>query len=104
MTIIPCSNVTGNHKLKFSFIRKAKNLAPAALQFYLTTRRMHGWIQNFLTRFFNYFFPTGVRFLKLLYLQKKVFFVINNALSHPDDDDAQCSGDFRVIFLPPNVT
>jgi len=41
--------------------------------------------------------------LKLLYLQKKAFLVIDNALSHPDDV-AWCSGDIRVIFLPPNVT
>jgi len=41
--------------------------------------------------------------LKLLYLPKKTFLVIANALSHPDDV-ARCSGDIRVIFLPPNVT
>jgi len=40
-----------------SFIRKAKNLAPTALQFRLTTRRMHGWIQKFsdLVFSFNFF-------------------------------------------------
>ena len=47
MTIIPCGNVTGNHKLKFSFIRKAKNLAPTALQFRFITRRMREWIHKF---------------------------------------------------------
>jgi len=36
-------------------------------------------------------------------LQKKAVIVIDNALSHPDED-AWSSGDIRVIFLLPNVT
>jgi len=48
------------------------------------------------------FFPSGDWFLKLLNLQKKAVLVIDNALSHPDED-ARSSGD-RVIFLLPNVT
>jgi len=64
---------------------------------------MHGWIQKFSDLVFNEFFPSGDQFLKLLYLPKKTFLVIANALSHPDDV-ARCSGDIRVIFLPPNVT
>jgi len=58
--------------------------------------------RNFLMQFFNEFFPSGDQFLKLLCLQKKAFLVIDNALSHPDEDS--CNGGDRVIFLPPNVT
>ena len=62
MTILPCSNVTGNHKLKLSFIRNAKNLAPTALQFRLTTRRMHGWIQKFSDLVLLNFFVKEISF------------------------------------------
>jgi len=61
-----------------------------------------GGIRNFLGWFLNEFFPSGDQFLKFLNLQKKAVFVIDNALSHPDED-AQSNGD-RVIFLLPNVT
>jgi len=62
-----------------------------------------GGIRNFLGWFFNEFFPSGDRFLKLLNLQMKAVLVINNALSHPNKH-ARSSGDIRVIFLLPNVT
>jgi len=100
---MPCSNVTGNHKLKFSFIREAKNLASTALQFHLTTIRMHGGFRNFLSWFFNELFPSRDQFLKFLNLQKKAVLVIGNALTH-QDEDAQSSGDIVVIFLFPDVT
>jgi hypothetical protein len=56
-----------------------------------------------LSWFFNEFFPSRDQFLKLLNLQKKAVLVIDNALSHLDDD-AQSSGDIRVIFLFTGVT
>jgi hypothetical protein len=62
-----------------------------------------GRFRHFLTCFFNEFFPSGDQFLKLLDLQKKTVLVIDNALSHPDED-AWSSGDIIVIFLLPNVT
>ena len=62
-----------------------------------------GGFRNFMTWFFNEFFPAGDHFLKLLNLQKKAVLVIDNALSHPDDV-ARCSGDIRVIFLLPSIT
>jgi len=49
------------------------------------------------------FFVQEISFLKLMNLQKKAVLVIDNALSHPDED-AWNSGDIRVIFLLPNVT
>jgi hypothetical protein len=58
--------------------------------------------RNFLSWFFNEFFPSGDQFLKLMNLQKKAVLVIDNALSHPDED-AWSSGDITVIFLLPNV-
>jgi len=64
---------------------------------------MYGWNQKFSGLVFNEFFPSGDQFLKLLNLQKKAVFVIDNALSHPDED-TQSNGYIRVIFLLPNVT
>jgi len=61
-----------------------------------------GGFRNFLSWFFNEFFPSGDQFLKLLNLQKGAVLVIDNALSHPDED-AWSSGEI-VIFLLPNVT
>jgi hypothetical protein len=54
-----------------------------------------GGFRNFLSLFFNEFFPSGDQFLKLLNLQKKAVLVIDNALSHPDED-ARSSGDVIV--------
>jgi hypothetical protein len=62
-----------------------------------------GGFRNFLSWFFNEFFPSGDQILKLLNLQKKAVLVINNELSHPDKD-AWSSGHIIVIFLLPKVT
>jgi hypothetical protein len=51
-----------------------------------------GGFRNFLGWFFNEFFSSGDQFLKLLNLQKKAVLVIDNALSHPDED-AWSNGD-----------
>jgi DDE superfamily endonuclease. len=59
--------------------------------------------RNFLSWFFNEFFPSVDQFLKLQNIQKKAVLLIDNALSYPDED-VLSSGDIRVIFLPPNVT
>jgi hypothetical protein len=104
MMIIARINPTGNRKLKVAFIRKAKNLAPTALQFRIITRRIHGWIQKFSEAGFSVnLFLQLISFFKLLNLVKKIVLVIDNAPSHPDEKELS-SGDTRVIFLPPNST
>uniref|UniRef100_K7FY89 HTH CENPB-type domain-containing protein n=1 Tax=Pelodiscus sinensis TaxID=13735 RepID=K7FY89_PELSI len=73
VTILACSNATGNYKLKLTFIGKAKK--PTGFQKHSTY---------------------------LLNLPRKAILVIDNSPSHPHEDEL-ISGNIRVIFLPPNI-
>jgi hypothetical protein len=66
----------------------------------LFNNQKNAWVDS---EIFNEFLPSGDQFLKLLNLQKKAFVVIDNELSHPDED-TKSSGDIIVIFLLPKVT
>uniref|UniRef100_K7F690 HTH CENPB-type domain-containing protein n=1 Tax=Pelodiscus sinensis TaxID=13735 RepID=K7F690_PELSI len=109
MTILACSNATGNHKLRLIFIGKAKkprafkNLAPTALPVLYKNQRT-AWMDSEIFRgcFFNAFVPSVEQFLKLLNLPRKAI-VIDNAPSHSREDELS-SRDIRVIYLPPNIT
>uniref|UniRef100_K7GBZ6 HTH CENPB-type domain-containing protein n=1 Tax=Pelodiscus sinensis TaxID=13735 RepID=K7GBZ6_PELSI len=104
VTILACSNATGNHKLRLTFIGKAKN--PRAFkniylvlyQFCTRIGGIHGWIQQFSEADFSMNF-----FLQSINLPRKAILVIDNMPSHPYEDEL-LSGDIRVIFLPPNIT
>uniref|UniRef100_K7G5J3 Jerky protein homolog-like n=1 Tax=Pelodiscus sinensis TaxID=13735 RepID=K7G5J3_PELSI len=108
--ILACTNATGNHKLRLTFIGKAKNprafknISPSALPVSYKNQR-NAWMDSAIFRgwFFNEFLPSVEHFLNLLNLPRKAILVINNVPSHPHEDEL-ISGDIRVIFLPPNIT
>uniref|UniRef100_K7GGY3 HTH CENPB-type domain-containing protein n=1 Tax=Pelodiscus sinensis TaxID=13735 RepID=K7GGY3_PELSI len=112
--ILACSNATGNHKLRLTFIGGAfKNISPSALPVSYKNQR-NAWMDSaiFQRWFFNEFLPEVEQFLNSINLPRKAIFVIDNTPSHPLEDellsgdirDELLSGDIRVIFLPPNTT
>uniref|UniRef100_K7G469 HTH CENPB-type domain-containing protein n=1 Tax=Pelodiscus sinensis TaxID=13735 RepID=K7G469_PELSI len=110
VTILACSNATGNHKLRLTFIGKAKNprafknIAPTALPVSYKNHR-NAWMDSGISRgwFFNAFLPSVEQFLNSLNLPRKAILVIDNEPSQPREDEL-IRGDIRVIFLPPNIT
>uniref|UniRef100_K7F4N8 HTH CENPB-type domain-containing protein n=1 Tax=Pelodiscus sinensis TaxID=13735 RepID=K7F4N8_PELSI len=108
--ILACSNATGNYKLRLTFIGKAKkpqafkNLAMVSLPFSYKNQR-NAWKISYFSLPFSYkkFVPSVEQSLKSLNLPRKAILVTDNVPSHPHEDEL-ISGDFRVIFLPPNIT
>uniref|UniRef100_K7FE06 HTH CENPB-type domain-containing protein n=1 Tax=Pelodiscus sinensis TaxID=13735 RepID=K7FE06_PELSI len=110
MMILACSNATGNHKLRLTFIGKAKkprafkNIACTALPVSYKNQR-NAWMDSAIFRgwFFNEFLLSVEQFLNSLALPRKAILVIDNESSHPHEDEL-ISGNNRVIFLPSNIT
>jgi hypothetical protein len=109
LTFMPCSNATGTHKRPLLVLGKAQN--PRAFKnahlpiFYKGTTK--GWMTK--TVFFDWFkqsfIPNVKKFLKEVNLPQKALLLIDNAPSHPPEDDIQhVDPNFRVLFLPPNCT
>ncbi|XP_044311435.1 jerky protein homolog-like [Varanus komodoensis] len=111
VTILACSNATGNHKLKLTLIGKSKK--PRAfkklknresLPLYYTHQKK-AWMNSeiFKTWFQNEFVPTVEKHLKENNLPRKAVLLLDNAPSHPATDELT-DGDIKALFLPPNVT
>uniref|UniRef100_K7G5U3 DDE-1 domain-containing protein n=1 Tax=Pelodiscus sinensis TaxID=13735 RepID=K7G5U3_PELSI len=102
VTILACSNTTSNHKLRLTFIGKAKK--PSALPIATTAlpvsykNQRNAWMDSAIFR--GWFLPSVEQFLNSLNLPRKAILVIDNAPAHPHEDEL-ISGDIRVIFLPP---
>lgn len=110
ITVLPCSNATGNHKLRLLIIGKSKkprafkNLALQGLPASYSNQKSAWMDKNiFKTWFFDEFVPEVTKFLNERELPQKALLLIDNAPSHPDEE-VLCSGDIKAIFLPPNVT
>lgn len=111
-TIMSCSNVTGEHKLKLAVIGKSKK--PRSFK---GTRaenlpvdyfhQKKGWMdQTIFKQWFDKIFVFEVRkHLKTKKLPEKAVLLIDNAPSHPSTSVLKSSdGKFCAMFLPPNVT
>lgn len=112
ITLMCCSNATGDHKVKLFIIGKSKK--PRSFK---GTRAVNmpvdysnqkkGWMNKdiFYDWFHNKFCPSVRQFLKSSGLPQKAVLLLDNAPSHPDEmllksDD----GGISVKYLPPNVT
>ncbi|KAF2900123.1 hypothetical protein ILUMI_06064 [Ignelater luminosus] len=99
LTIAPCSNGDGSHKLplfvigKYKKPRAFKNINLSSLPDY----------HLFKSWFFGEFVPSVEKDLKQKKLPVRVLLLLDNALSHPSEEDL-VKGDIKAIFLPPNVT
>lgn len=109
ITVMPCSNATGSHKLKLLVIGKSKN--PRSFKnvnlpvVYKSQNK--AWITKelFYDWFHHDFVPDVKRFLKSRNLPQKALLVLDNAPGHgPNDELSSNDGSIKTIFLPTNCT
>ncbi|XP_018574376.1 jerky protein homolog-like [Anoplophora glabripennis] len=110
VTILACSNASGSHKLPLMMIGKSakprafKNLSPTAMPVYYRNQRS-AWMDSKLFKawFYEEFVTQVEQHLKKMKLSRKALLLLDNAPSHPSEDEL-CSEDIKVLFFPPNVT
>lgn len=114
ITILACSNATGEHKVKLAIIGKAKK--PRCFKHVKSTsdgfdlpvwyrNQGNAWMNETIFKewFFDQFVPEVERFLKSKNLPRKAILLLDNATTHPDAQYLK-DKDIRAVFLPPNVT
>lgn len=110
LTILACANASGNHKMKLTVIGKSakprslKNITKEALPVHYTNQKS-AWMNReiFKQWFLEHFVPETRKALRKKNLPCKAILFLDNAPSHPDDDELRC-GEIRAIFFPANVT
>lgn len=108
VTFMPCCNAEGTHKLPLLVLGKSKT--PRVFRnselpvVYKATSK--GWMTRpvFKEWFKTCFIPTVKIFLAGVNRPKKALLLIDNAPSHPPEEEMNFNPDFRVMFLPPNCT
>ncbi|XP_054259713.1 jerky protein homolog-like [Macrosteles quadrilineatus] len=111
VTIMACSNVTGNNKLKLCMIGKSnkprafKNFKDQSTLPVWYRGQKSAWMNSAIFRewFNNQFVPSVEKFAEKNNLPKKAILLLDNAPSHPSADELT-SGEIKCVFLPPNVT
>lgn len=101
---------SGEHKLKLMLIGKSakpralKNITPSALPVTYINQKSAWMDKNIFKKwFFESFVPETKKYLKEKNLPPKAILTLDNAGSHPDEEELKC-GEIRALFLPPNVT
>lgn len=110
MTLLPCSNASGDLKLPLLVIAKSakpralKNVNVNALPAQYTSHKS-AWMNGkiFKDWFFEKFVPTTKKFFREKKLPEKAVLFIDNAPCHPSEEELR-DGEIFVKFLPPNVT
>ncbi|XP_055527029.1 jerky protein homolog-like [Wyeomyia smithii] len=109
VTFMPCSNVTGDHKLRMVVIGKSKN--PRAFKnvkvpvTYFASR--NAWMTQdiFKTWFHKDFVPAVRRFSAASGIPPRAILLLDNCSAHHMNDDLKSEDDLIIAyFLPPNVT
>lgn len=111
VTVLACSNATGNHKLRLTLIGKSrkprafknlKDLSSLPLHY---THQKKAWMNGeiFKNWFEQEFVPQVEKHLADNNLPRKAILVLDNAPSHPANDQLK-DGDIKALFLPANVT
>ena len=112
VTILACSNATGDHKLRLTMIGKSKNprcfkgLSPSAFPLWYTHQKK-AWMNSdtFKQCFFHEFVPATTKYLKDRNLRVKALLILDNAPSLPSAEFLQSpDGNIKALFLPPNTT
>lgn len=109
VTIMPCANASGTHKLKLLFIGKPKN--PRAFKNgnipLVYKNQNKAWVsyELFIDWFHNDFVPEVRKFLKSKNLPPKAVLLLDNAPAHgPNDELSSRDGKIQTLFMPPNCT
>lgn len=110
VTVLACSNATGDDKLKLCLIGKAKK--PRAFK-HVNVNNLPVWYKSqsnawmdgtiFKEWFYDQFVPSVEKHMKQKNLPRKAILILDNASSHPDTNELR-DGDIKTMFLPPNVT
>lgn len=108
VTVSLCSNATGTHKLPVMLIGKSakprafKNIKSLPVHY---RSSKSAWMnqQLFKDWFHSEFVPAVKKHLKSQKLPMKAALVLDNAPSHPSEEELK-DGDIEAVFLPPNVT
>lgn len=110
ITVTPCSNADGTHKLPLFIIGKSKkprafkSINLSSLPVYYRNQKS-AWMDCnlFKSWFFDVFAPSVQKDLKQKKLPIRALLLLDNALSHPPEEDL-VEGNIKALFLPPNVT
>ncbi|GBL72403.1 Jerky -like [Araneus ventricosus] len=110
LTLLATSNASGNHKIKLVVIGKAskprafKHTSIYSLPVTYRNQKSVWMTQEIFKNWFLYdFVPEVKKILKEKNLSCKAILTLDNACSHPNEDELNCDG-IRAMFLPPNVT
>lgn len=109
VTLMACSNASGDCKLKLLMIGKSakprafKNVSIPSLPVLYKSQK-NSWMdaEIFKDWFFTDFVPHVEMFLKENNLPRKALLVMDNCPAHPNTEE-MVSGDIKTMFLPPNV-
>jgi len=109
ITIMPCVNATGTHKLNLMVIGKSKN--PRAFKdwqnplWYRSSK--NAWQTSILFKewFHEAFVPSVKLFLTEKNLPGKALLILDNATCHKSVEELQSEcGNFKATYLPPKTT
>ncbi|KAJ8892127.1 hypothetical protein PR048_004707 [Dryococelus australis] len=110
ITMLACSNATANLKMKLAMIAKSKsprpfkNVSKSALPAkYFNQKECVDEVRHFQRMVVHKFVPQADKFLQKYNVPSKVILLLDNAPSHPNEEELQ-DGEIKARFLPPNVT
>lgn len=109
VTIMPCVNATGKHKLPLVMIGKSKNprcLKDVTLPLrYSSSKNAWQTSELFKNWFFDQFVPEVTTFLEDQNLPIRALLLLDNASCHCNETILKTpEGNIQVMFLPPNTT
>lgn len=108
VTFMPCSNASGTHKLPLLVLGKSKNPrvfknAQLPVKYEASTK---GWMtRNIFSEWFKTIFvPEVKQYLSNANKPCRALLLVDNAPSHPPEEELNTNPNFIVVFLPPNCT
>lgn len=109
LTFMPCCNAAGSHKLPLLVLGKAanpraiKNVTSLPVVYKASTK---GWMTRplFMEWFKTSFMPEVKKFSVRINKPAKALLLIDNAPSHPPEEEVNTNPNFRIMYLPPNCT
>jgi hypothetical protein len=109
ITFMPCSNVSGTHKLEMLVIGKAAKPRAFKTQSIpiIYKGQSHGWVtREVFTEWFHESFEPSVKtFLKKQNLPAKSLLILDNAPGHTSEGQLKLrDGLIELMFLPPDYT
>lgn len=108
VTIMPCTNATGTHKLDLMMIGKSKS--PRCFHnmelplYYKSSKNAWQTYTLFKDWYHDVFIPQVTKHLQSKGLPIKALLLIDNASCHGSESNFTDNSNFKVMFFPPNNT